>query len=113
MKAPQLETILSRQDIKKIVQALATRISKDYKDQEVVLIGVLKGGVVFLADLIRELTNPVQIDFIQVASYGSEITSTGQVEMKKRLKWTSRIGTFFWSKILWVLARQLHIYWSI
>ena len=86
MKAPHLETFLSRLDIKKIVQALAARISKDYRDQEVVLIGVLKGGFVFLADLIRELTNPVQIDFIQAASYGSETTSTGQVEMKKKLE---------------------------
>ncbi len=75
--------VLSRAEIARKVKALAQRISEDYAGKEPIVIGVLKGGFVFLADLIRELTIPVQVDFVRLASYGSNTTSSGTIQVTK------------------------------
>ncbi len=75
--------VLSRAEIAKKVKTLAQRISEDYAGKEPIVIGVLKGGFVFLADLIRELTIPVQVDFVRLASYGSNTTSSGTIHVTK------------------------------
>jgi len=69
--------------IKKRIAELARKISKDYQGKELVLIGVLKGSFVFLSDLIRKLTIPVSLDFIQVSSYGASTISSGVIKIKK------------------------------
>lgn len=75
--------VVSQAIIQKKVRELAKKISEDYKGEELVLIGVLKGGFVFLADLAREITMPVAIDFISVSSYGSSSKSSGVVRILK------------------------------
>lgn len=74
--------LISESDIQKRVLELATQISADYDDgEELVLVGVLKGSFIFLADLSRRLTIPRTIEFIAVSSYGSGSKSTGAVRL--------------------------------
>lgn len=79
----KVKVLISKTKIQKKVAELARRISNDYKGRGLVLIGVLKGAFVFLSDLVRNLTIPVLIDFIQVASYGASTTSSGVIKIKK------------------------------
>lgn len=76
-----LRLLYSREDIAAAVRALAERISADYAGKDLLVIGVLKGAVIFLADLIRELTIPAEIDFIGLSSYGDGVTSCGEVKV--------------------------------
>jgi len=80
---PELVPVLSKTDIDSLVTQVAHRISNDYRNHDLVLVGVLKGVFVFLSDLIRNLDIPVQIDFIRVFSYGSDITSSGKIQLTK------------------------------
>ena len=83
MEKYRLYPLLSREQIESIVRNLADRISKDYDKREVVLICILKGAFMFLSDLVRHLRMPLQIDFVRLASYGSEMKSTGKIEITK------------------------------
>jgi hypoxanthine phosphoribosyltransferase len=83
---PDLKPVLSQEEIETTVSDLAQQISNDYKDREVILVGVLKGAFVFLADLIRHLTIPVKIDFIRLASYGCNTNSCGTVCLTKEIE---------------------------
>ncbi len=65
---------------------MATEIRRDYKDKDLVLVGILKGSFVFLADLIRELGMPVELDFIKLSSYYSGTETSGKVKMGLGLK---------------------------
>ncbi|MEO0086763.1 MAG: hypoxanthine phosphoribosyltransferase [candidate division WOR-3 bacterium] len=73
--------LIGEEDIKEKVKELADRISKDYCNKDLVLIGVLKGAFVFLADLIRNLTIPCCCDFIKVSSYGQGTETSGVVKI--------------------------------
>ena len=74
--------LISEEEIQQRVAALAEQISADYDDnEELVLVGVLKGSFIFLADLSRHLTIPRTIEFIAVSSYGSGSKSTGAVRL--------------------------------
>ena len=76
------EILISESEIRARVQQLGQQISADYKEcGEVVLVGVLKGSFIFLADLARELTIPRVIEFIAVSSYGSGSRSSGAVRL--------------------------------
>lgn len=77
------EVLISRDEIKEMVKRVGRRISEDYKGEELVLVGVLKGGFVFLADLMREITIPVDMDLIAVSSYGASTRSSGVVRIIK------------------------------
>ena len=65
------EILISEDNIKEKVKELGQRISKDYEGESVFLIGILKGSVPFMADLMREITIPVTMDFMAVSSYGN------------------------------------------
>ena len=80
---PQMVPVLTRAQIQEKVQTLANRISKDYHDKEILVVGILKGAVIFLADLVRELVIPVQIDFVRLASYGDNTSSSGRIRITK------------------------------
>ena len=80
-----MEILISGDRLKKKVRELALQISEDYKDRNPILVGILKGSFVFLADLIRELKISHQIDFISVASYGSGKQASGVVRLLKDL----------------------------
>jgi hypoxanthine phosphoribosyltransferase len=82
---PELIPVLKREDIAESTAAIARQISLDYEGRPLVLVGVLKGAFIFLADLARRLTIPVQIDFIRAASYGSGVTSSGSIKLTKEL----------------------------
>lgn len=81
----ELIPILPENDLKNIVKSLADRISSDYQGREVMLIGILKGSFIFLADLSRQLTIPVTIEFINVSSYGNDTVSSGNLQFKTPL----------------------------
>jgi hypoxanthine phosphoribosyltransferase len=80
------ELLISREKIRLRVRELGKRISSDYSDKEPVIVGVLNGAVFFFADLIREITIPLKIDFIRAASYGSGSSSSGSIRFTKDLE---------------------------
>lgn len=77
--------LISEEEIKKIVSDLGARISNDYKDKNLLMVSVLKGSVVFMADLMRAVTIPCRIDFMSVSSYGSGAKTSGVVKIIKDL----------------------------
>jgi len=84
--AAKLKVLFSRSDIACTVGRLASEISRDYRDKNPLLIGILKGSFIFLADLVRELDFPLEVDFVTLSSYGSARESCGQVKMLQCLR---------------------------
>ena len=86
MDDPQIgEILVAEDDLRRRVAELGAEISRDYEGRDLVMIGVLKGAVLFLADLMRELEVPCEIDFMAVSSYGSATDSSGVVRILKDL----------------------------
>jgi hypoxanthine phosphoribosyltransferase len=79
------EVLVSSEDLRRRVEELGSEISRDYEGRDLVLVGVLKGAVLFLADLMRHLTVPCEVDFMAVSSYGSTTDSSGVVRILKDL----------------------------
>ena len=79
------ETLVRGEDLQRRITELAAEISRDYAGKDLVLVGVLKGAVFFLSDLMRQLSVPVEVDFMAVASYGSSTESSGVVRILKDL----------------------------
>jgi hypoxanthine phosphoribosyltransferase len=79
------ETLVSEQDLRRRVAELGEQISHDYAGRPLLLVGVLKGAVFFLSDLMRYIDIPVEVDFMAVASYGSATDSSGVVRILKDL----------------------------
>lgn len=79
------EVLLSEETIKDIVTRMGAQISKDYADKDVLLVAVLRGAVVFTADLMRAIDCPVAVDFMAVSSYGDGVKSSGVVRIVKDL----------------------------
>lgn len=77
--------LISEDELRTIVSEMGKKISEDYKDKDLLLVSVLKGSVVFMADLMRAVTIPCNIDFMAVSSYGSGTKSTGVVKIIKDL----------------------------
>lgn len=79
-----IEKILySEQDIKNIVKRLAKEIEKDYNGKDFIMVGLLKGCVSFMVDLMREVNLDFSIDFLAVSSYGNSTVSSGRVNIQK------------------------------
>lgn len=74
---------LDRHAIEGVVQEIADRINQDYEGKSVVLVGVLKGAIIFIADLVRHLKIDHEVEFVRLSSYGRERTSSGTVVMLK------------------------------
>ena len=81
MNKHEIRVVFTAEEIARRVKLLASRISEDYEGKEVVLVGVLKGAFIFLADLVRQLTIPIQLDFVRVASYGTGTESSGKIRI--------------------------------
>jgi hypoxanthine phosphoribosyltransferase len=79
------EILVPADALSRRVTELAAEVSRDYAGKDLVLIGVLKGAVFFLSDLMRQLEVPVEVDFMAVASYGSATKSSGVVRILKDL----------------------------
>ncbi len=77
--------LFTEEELAARVKELGEQISRDYEGKNVVLIGVLKGAVVFFADLMRAVTVPAAIDFIACSSYGMGSTTSGEVQIRKDL----------------------------
>ncbi len=86
----RFEVLLSAEQIEGRVREMAVQISDDYEGKRPLLIGVLKGAVIFLSDLVRHLSIPVEIDFIAVSSYGADTSSSGVVRILKDLEHSIR-----------------------
>ena len=90
---PDLKVLISRQDVAKRVSELGAEITRDFADQSIILVGVLKGATIFLSDLARQIDLDATFDFIGVSSYGNRPTpsqeltngwdSTGEVKLTK------------------------------
>lgn len=84
---PELIPVLDKDAIEQKVADVAKKISSDYKDGELILIGVLKGAFVFLADLIRQLTiESLTVDFVRIASYGNGSQSSEKIRFLKDIE---------------------------
>ncbi len=82
---PDLEILFSAEDIAKRVAEMGAEIARDHAGKELVLVCVLKGSCLFMADLMREIDLPLSIDFMSVSSYKDGTVSTGDVEIIKDL----------------------------
>lgn len=80
-----MEVLISEQELKQKTKELGERITKDYAGEEIVVICVLKGGVMFMVDLVKEIKLPLKMDFMVVSSYGDEFKSSGVVKIVKDL----------------------------
>ncbi len=83
------EVLFSEEYLANIVQRIGKQISEDYKDKNLLMVSVLKGSVVFMADLMRAITIPCRVDFMSVSSYGSGVKTSGWLR-------SSRIWIFRW-----------------
>ena len=79
------KVLLAETEIQRRVRQMAGQISADYAGKEPLLVGILKGAFIFLADLVRRLTIPVRLDFMAVSSYGGASESSGAVRILKDL----------------------------
>jgi len=82
----KIDVYLSKEKIQEAVIRLGAQITKDYHNQEVMVVGLLNGSFMFMADLVRELKLPITLDFISLSSYGSGTTSSGQVKLELDLR---------------------------
>ncbi len=86
MKIEAVEKILiSEEEIRKRIGELSEKISRDYEGKDLLCIGILKGSVVFLSDIIRNISIPLSIDFMTVSSYGNSTETCGELKIKKDL----------------------------
>src|SRR3954470_12684913 len=79
------EILVQADDLQHRVRQLGAEISRDYDGKDLLLVGVLKGAIFFLSDLMRHIEIPVEVDFMAVASYGSQTDSSGVVRILKDL----------------------------
>ncbi|MGA7678431.1 MAG: hypoxanthine phosphoribosyltransferase [Dehalococcoidia bacterium] len=84
--SPQPRVLIPQDKIRQAVAKLAAEIRRDYQGKQPLLIGILKGSFVFMADLVRELGLPVEVDFVKLSSYGSGTETSGKVKVVQGLK---------------------------
>lgn len=80
------QVLLTRAEIESAIKRLAAAITHDYRDKNPLLVGILKGSFVFLADLVRQLDFPLEVEFIRLSSYGSGTQTSGKVKIVHGLK---------------------------
>ena len=83
---PKPQILLTRQEIEAAVSRVATEITRDYHDKHPLLIGVLKGSFMFMADLIRRLDFPLEVEFIGLSSYGRGSQTSGKIRVVQGLR---------------------------
>jgi hypoxanthine phosphoribosyltransferase len=81
----QLRVLIPAEKIQERIQELAAEIDRDYPQGPVYLVGILKGAIVFLADLVRAMKTPARLEFVGISSYGRGKTSSGEVRFTKDL----------------------------
>lgn len=88
MNDPIKEVLLTEEEIEERVSELAKEISEEYRGKDLLVVGILKGAVIFLSDLVKRLDFPVMLDFMAVSSYGKSSVSTGEVRILKDLDYS-------------------------
>ena len=86
MVGEDIDVLISQEEIRKRVKEMALEISRDYADKDLLMIGILKGSFVFLADLLRSLEGDAAVDFMGTVSYGVSTESSGEVRITKDLE---------------------------
>ncbi len=86
MENTEKNILLAESDIQEKVKELGKRISKDYEGRELLVVGILKGALIFMADLVRNISLPLTLDFMAVSSYGASTTSSGVVRILRDLE---------------------------
>ncbi len=86
MKNDILDVLITEEELREKIKELGKIITEDYKDKDIMLVGVLKGCVLFLSDLSREIKLPLSMDFMVVSSYGNSTKSSGVVRIIKDLE---------------------------
>lgn len=81
----ELQVLFTGAEIESVIKRLASAITEDYRGKNPILIGILKGSFVFLADLVRQLDFPLEVEFIRMSSYGSGTKTSGTIKMKQDL----------------------------
>lgn len=84
MKTP--DVLISKQDLEKRVKELGSVLNKDYEGKEITAVCILKGGVVFFSDMIRQVTQPLKCEFLGVSSYDGEKKSSGEVKLTQDVR---------------------------
>lgn len=79
------KVFINHRDIQREVAGLARQIERDYRDKNPLLIGILKGSFMFMADLVRAIDIPLEVDFTRLSSYGSGTESSGRIKVLSRL----------------------------
>lgn len=79
------ETLVTSDELKRRIAELGRQISEEYEGRDIFMVGVLKGAVIFLADLMRSIAVPCEVDFMALSSYGSQTGSSGVVRILKDL----------------------------
>jgi hypoxanthine phosphoribosyltransferase len=82
----KLRKLFDEADIREAVKRIALAIARDFDEEEIVLVPVLKGAFMFASDLVREIGSPVIIDFVRAASYGAATATCGEVRLTKDLE---------------------------
>ncbi len=85
MDLQDIEVLFTEAQVKERIKELAAQITKDYAGEEILVVGILKGAFIFMADLVREIELPVMVDFMSVSSYGVATVSSGEVRIMKDL----------------------------
>ena len=98
------EVLFSEEQLKNRVQEIAQQITADYQGKEIMLISVLRGSFVFMADLCRAIDLPCTLDFMAVSSYGKGTKSSGQVQIPRTCPRISPTGTSSWWRTSWTAA---------
>ncbi len=81
----QIQVMISEEEVKARITELAEQISKDFQGEEIIAVGILRGGVYFCTELTQRITVPVILDFMEASSYGAGTESSGQVNITKDL----------------------------
>jgi hypoxanthine phosphoribosyltransferase len=84
--SPQPQVLITQDEIRQAVAKLAAEIRRDYQGKQPLLIGILKGSFVFMADLVRQLNLPIELDFVRLSSYGAGTETSGKVKVVQGLK---------------------------
>jgi hypoxanthine phosphoribosyltransferase len=86
MKDYQLVSRISAEELDKRLDELACRINRDYEGKCLLIVGILKGAFMFLADLVRRLSLPIEVDFVRLTSYGNKTETSGVIRITKDLE---------------------------
>ena len=84
--SPQPKVLITQDEIRQAVAKLASEIRRDYQGKQLLLIGILKGSFIFMADLVRELALCAEVDFVKLSSYGAGTETSGKVKVVQGLK---------------------------